>query len=226
MHVNLIKHHRWPRWERWVGSSIGAGPHCPCHAPVSLQVWVLWLWHLTLRAGLGWGWSAQHHGWPEEKGAEKAELGQCHTHLGMSLVAPVPLELYTLWIFEPEAKPKSTFRLRCRVPWVAQMTTPAWSEQGWGMSFATPVFLELQDLFFWSLLVITGWGWGPQPDGLILLYVQMCLIQTWFSLLLYINVPWICCRFITKPWYCHNSFTENRAFPLVLLHSLFTGNFH
>lgn len=32
----------------------------------------------------------------------------------------------------------------------------------------------------------------------------------------YINVPLVCCLFITKPW-----FTDNRAFHLVLLHSVF-----
>lgn len=82
----------------------------------------------------------------EEKVVEEAVLGKCHTHFGMSLVAPGSLGLSTLWLFEPEAKPKSIFRLRCRAPWVAQTKT-VWSEQAWGMSFATPVPLELQDLF-------------------------------------------------------------------------------
>lgn len=32
IHVNLRKHHRWPRWEGWGGSSVRAVPHCPWHA--------------------------------------------------------------------------------------------------------------------------------------------------------------------------------------------------
>lgn len=82
----------------------------------------------------------------EEKGVGKAGLGQCQAHLGMAWVPPVPLGLRTLGLFEPGAKPKSTLRLRCKAPRVAQMTT-VWTEQGWGMSLATPVSLELQDLF-------------------------------------------------------------------------------
>lgn len=184
--------------------------------PVSLQVWVLWLWHVARRAGSGWGWSAQHHGWPgRERGGESragAVPGSPWHGLG-GTSAPGALDFGALWTWSQTKK-----HLYTEMQGTMGGTDDSSMEQSWGMSFATPVSLEQQDLFLWSLSLITGWGWGPQPDGLTLFHVQTGLIQTQFAWVRYIIVPLVCCLFITKPWYCHNSCTENRAFHFIVFY--------
>lgn len=68
-------------------------------------------------------------------------------------------------------------------------------------------------------------GLGPPACWTCIFYVQRGLFQTQFALFFIYYVPQICCLFITKSCYCCKSFTENRAFHLVL-HCLNTGSFH